>query len=283
MSLNVVSPGLQTLVQDAGRTGYAASGVGLAGAFDRAAYRQANALVGNASDTAVLEVLAGGLRLRADGEHSLAVTGAVGPIHIDGEPAEHGRELVVFAGQELSLGTFEVGLRGYVGIGGGIDVPPVLGSRSFDTLAGLGPRPLAAADTVAVGEPDERQVASTDVPALISSSTTTVDVLIGPRDGWFSTDALARFLREPWTVSAMSNRVGIRLAGPPLKRRIAGELPSEPCVCGSVQITSAGLPVVLGPDHPVTGGYPVLAVVIDAHVDRLAQLRPGETLRFRPN
>jgi allophanate hydrolase subunit 2 len=88
-------------------------------------------------------------------------------------------------------------------------------------------------------------------------------------------------LATGWAVSATSNRIGIRLDGPDLERERSGELPSEPCVFGSVQVTSAGRPVVLGPDHPVTGGYPVIAVVVDAHLDRLAQVRPGETLRFR--
>jgi allophanate hydrolase subunit 2 len=120
-----------------------------------------------------------------------------------------------------------------------------------------------------------------DVPALITSGTTTVDVVMGPRDDWFTSRAAATFLRTGWTVSPMANRIGIRLDGPVLERSVQTELPSEPCVFGSVQVTSGGMPVVLGPDHPVTGGYPVIAVVIDAHLDRLAQLRPGEAVRFR--
>lgn len=278
--LIVLGPGLQTLVQDRGRFGLGSSGVGRSGAFDRAALRQANALVGNQPDDVVLEVLGGGLRVRATREHVLAVTGAVGPILVGGIPVEHGRAFVVAAGQEVSLNTFEVGLRAYVSVAGGIQADPVLGSRSTDTLSGLGPPALAAGDDLRVGFPGPVPEAP-DVPALITSGSASVDVVFGPRADWFTSDARALLLRSAWTVSDASNRIGIRLDGPTLQRSITDELPSEPCVFGSVQVASAGLPVVLGPDHPVTGGYPVIAVVADRHLDRLAQLRPGETLRFR--
>jgi biotin-dependent carboxylase-like uncharacterized protein len=280
MTLTVLQPGLLTLIQDAGRPGYSSSGVGASGAFDRAALRQANVLVGNPDRSAVLEVTGGGLRLRATREHVLAVTGAVGPIHVAGRPVEHGRAFVAQPGDEVELSAFDVGLRAYAAVSGGVAVDPTLGSRSTDTLSGIGPAALAVGDHVPVGigaHPTEQP----DVQALITSGTTTVDVLLGPRDDWFTPDAVARFLASAWTVSAASSRVGIRLDGPSLERAVDGEIPSEPCVFGSIQVTSAGMPVVLGPDHPVTGGYPVIAVVIDRHLDRLAQVRPGETLRFR--
>ncbi len=284
MSLTVVSPGMLTLIQDAGRPGFGSSGVGRSGAFDRAALRQANALVGNEPETSVLEVLGGGLQLRATRDHVVAVTGAVGPIHIGGDPVEHGRAVRVPADRELTLSAFDVGLRAYVSIAGGIEIDPVLGSRSTDTLSGLGPPALAAADVLRVGFPVPAPEFM-DVPALITTGTTSVDVILGPRDDWFVPAAAARLLASAWTASSTSNRIGIRLEGPGLERShdsaVQGELPSEPCVFGSVQVTSAGSPVVLGPDHPVTGGYPVIAVVVDRHLDRLAQLRPGETLRFR--
>lgn len=281
MSLVVVAPGMQTLAQDAGRPGYGSSGVSASGAFDRSALRQANALVGNAADATGLEVLGGGLRLRATREHVLAVTGAVGPVAVDGRAAEHGRSVVLMPGQELVLGTFTVGLRAYVGVAGGVELDPVLGSRSTDTLSGLGPDPLAEGTKVRVGFPNGHDPDIVDVPALITTGSTTVDVVPGPRDDWFTPAAVASFFASPWTVSSTSNRIGIRLEGKALERSITDELPSEPCVFGSIQVTSAGSPVVLGPDHPVTGGYPVIAVVVERHLDRLAQVRPGETLRFR--
>jgi biotin-dependent carboxylase-like uncharacterized protein len=280
MSLTVVSPGLQTLVEDLGRPGFGSSGVSCSGAFDRTAHRQVNVLVGNQMDAPTLEVLGGGLRLRATRTHTVAVTGAVGPILVDGHPVEHGRSFALLPDQSVEVGTLEVGLRAYVGVAGGMSVEPVLRSRSTDTLSGLGPAPLAQGDVLRVGFPGPAPDFM-DVPALLSSGSTSVDVIPGPRDDWFTDDAVARFLGSAWTVSPTSNRIGIRLEGPALERSRADELPSEPCVFGSVQVTSEGLPVVLGPDHPVTGGYPVIAVVADRHLDRLAQVRPGETLRFR--
>ncbi len=281
MTLTVVSAGPLTLVQDDGRPGLASQGVGPSGAFDRRATHQARALVGDAGrGTAVLEALGGGLALRADGDHALCVTGAVGPLHVDGTPVDHGRPLRLRAGQLLQVGDPVVGLRTYVAVAGGLDLPSTLGSRSTDVLARLGPDPLADGDVLRVGTP--RPLPDTlPVPPLLTPGTTTVDVVLGPRDDWFTHAALAGFLGTAWTVSARSDRIGVRLEGAPLERAVDGELASEPVVRGSVQVTSAGLPVVLGPDHPVTGGYPVVGVVTADGVDRLAQARPGDTVRFR--
>ena len=281
MSLTVVATGMQTLIQDAGRPGFGASGVGRSGAFDRAAQRQANLLVGNPADAPALEVLGGGLRLRSTREHVMAATGAVGSIRVGGHPVEHGRSFAVLPGQDVRLGTFDVGLRAYIAVGGGFLADEVLGSCSTDTLAGLGPAPLAAGTKLPCGFPSGPPLDGLDVPALIASGSTSVNVVVGPRDGWFTDAAVARLLASAWTVSPTSNRIGIRLDGPALERSRDGELPSEPCVFGSIQVTSAGLPVVLGPDHPVTGGYPVVAVVLDADMDRAAQVRPGQQVRFR--
>jgi biotin-dependent carboxylase-like uncharacterized protein len=270
-----------TLIQDAGRPGFGSSGVGRSGAFDRAALRQANLLVGNPADTPALEALGGGLHLRATREHVLAVTGAVGAVLVDGHPVEHGRPFVVFADQDVAFGTFGVGLRAYLAVGGGILADTALGSSSADTLSGLGPPAVAAGAKLRCGLPSGPPLDGIEVPALIASGSTSVDVILGPRDDWFTEAALARLLSSAWAVTPTSNRIGIRLDGPELERSRDDELPSEPCVFGSIQVTSAGLPVVLGPDHPVTGGYPVIAVVIDHHLDRLAQVRPGEVVRFR--
>jgi biotin-dependent carboxylase-like uncharacterized protein len=280
MSLLVVRPGPLTLVEDAGRPGLWSQGVGAAGAFDRAALRQLHRLLGNRDDAAALEVLGGGLHLRADAEHRMAVTGGVGPITVAGEQVAHGRAFVVHPGDDVVVGPVSVGLRAYVGVAGGVVVDPVLGSRSSDTMSGLGPAALAAGDVIEAGEPahpDETE----DVPALLTPGTTTIDAVPGPRDDWFTPEAVATFFSTAWTVSARSDRVGVRLDGPGLERAVTDELPSEPCVRGSVQVVSAGTPVVLGPDHPVTGGYPVIAVVVDADVDHLAQARPGDVVRFR--
>lgn len=281
MTLVVEDPGMLSLVQDLGRPGLGHLGVSASGAFDRAALRRANRLLGNDSRCAGIEVLAGGLALRATAPHVVAVTGAFAPVTVDGSHAAYGRALRIRSGQQLRIGSPAVGLRTYVGVAGGVDVEPELGSVSTDTLSGLGPAPLAAADILGVGTARPTPELE-DVPSLATSGEATLDVVLGPRDEWFTPAAVRTLLETAWRVDPASSRVGVRLAGPPLQRARQDELPSEPCLRGSIQVAADGQPMVFGPDHPVTGGYPVIAVIVDAHTDLLGQARPGSTVRFRP-
>lgn len=280
MSLVVEQPGSGSSLQDRGRPGNGHLGVSPSGAFDRDALRQANALVGNAPGAAAIETY-GGLELRAEQLHVVAVTGGVGAVLLDGRPLPHGRAVPVAAGQRLVVGPATTGLRTYLGVAGGLLGRPELGSHSFDSLSGLGTPPPVAGDVLTIGEAGAVP-ALDDVPPLIRSGGVDVDVALGPRDDWFTPDAVRLLLDAPWTISSASSRIGLRLEGPTLERRSGRELPSEPVVRGSVQVAADGLPVVFGPDHPVTGGYPVIAVVVDAHTDRLAQARPGDVLRMHP-
>ncbi|MEV7397387.1 biotin-dependent carboxyltransferase family protein [Aeromicrobium sp. NPDC092404] len=280
MTLVVESPGLLALVEDSGRPGLGHVGVSASGAFDRAALRQLNLVLGNDPAAAALEVLGGGLLLRAASSVMIAVTGGAGPITVDGDPAAYGRAIPLRAGQRLALGTPTAGLRAYVGVAGGFAPRSELGSRSTDTLAGLGPAPLHEGDRLEVG-PASRPPDLEDVPPIGRTGELTLDVVLGPRDDWFTPAAVRLLLESPWQVSPASNRVGVRLTGPVLQRSRTGELPSEPCIRGSIQVSADGQPIIFGPDHPVTGGYPVIAVVLDRHTDRLAQAGPGQVVRFR--
>ncbi|NAZ88229.1 5-oxoprolinase subunit C family protein, partial [Kineococcus indalonis] len=245
----------------------------------------ANRLVGNPEDGAGVEALLGGLVLRTAAPAVLAVTGAPAPVDVDGSPAGHASVLVLRAGQTLRLGTAAAGLRTYVAVRGGLAVPPVLGSRSRDTLAGLGPEPLAAGDRLPVGPPPAQPppVRTVPVPAP-PTGTVVLAVHPGPRADWFEDPAV--LFAGSWRVTPESDRVGVRLerpAGqPPLVRSVTAELPSEGVALGSLQVPPTGRPVLFGPDHPITGGYPVIGVVRDADVDLVAQVRPGQSLRFRP-
>jgi biotin-dependent carboxylase-like uncharacterized protein len=278
MTFVVECPGHGSTVQDLGRPGMGHLGVSPSGAFDRGALRQANTLLGNQPGTATVETY-GELVLLAQAPHVIAVTGGVGPITIDGRPLAFGRATPVRAGQRLTIGRLVSGLRAYLGVSGGVAAPLELGSASHDTLSGLGPAPLRAGDVVPTsvggGVPD-----LVDVPPLGRSGDITLDVVLGPRDDWFTPGTVRRLLEDPWRISAASSRIGVRLEGRELERSVTNELPSEPVVRGSVQVTADGQPMVFGPDHPVTGGYPVIAVVVDAHTDRLAQARPGQVVRF---
>ncbi|GLY13899.1 allophanate hydrolase [Kineosporia sp. NBRC 101677] len=282
MVLRVLEPGLFTTIQDGGRPGHAHLGVPGSGALDRASYRLANRLVGNASGAAVLETTMRGPRLIWDGVAPVwfAVTGAPAPISINGRPAAFDASVRLLPGQVLEIGTVTAGLRSYVAFSGGLEVTEVLGSRSTDVLSGLGPSALAVGDELPVGPttaiPDIEFVGPTGVlnePVL--------DLVPGPRDDWFTEAALNTLTRTAWTVSPTSNRVGLRLQGPPLERLRPGELASEGTATGSVQVPGNGLPVLFLNDHPVTGGYPVIGVVTRAALDRAAQAAPGTTLRFR--
>jgi biotin-dependent carboxylase-like uncharacterized protein len=274
-SLTVLATGPLTTVQDGGRPGQGALGIGRSGACDRAAARLANRLVGNGPDAAVLEVTLGGLVLRAGADLVVATTGA----RCSGA---HNAPTALRARRELRLGLPPTGLRTYVAVRGGIAVEPVLGSRSTDLLSGLGPSALSAGDVLPVGEPTGPMpgVDLAPVPDPPGGEVT-VRVLPGPRADWFPPEASAVLTGTAWEVTGESNRIGLRLAGVALERSRTGELASEGMVRGALQVPPSGQPVLFLADAPVTGGYPVIGYVQDADVDRCGQLRPGQTLRFR--
>jgi biotin-dependent carboxylase-like uncharacterized protein len=274
--LTVLSPGPLTTVQDRGRPGLGGIGVGRSGAADRGAAALANRLVGNDPGAAVLEATLGGLVVRAEADLVVVTTGARCP----GSPV-HAAPGLLRAGTTLALGTPVAGLRTYLAVRGGIAVAPVLGSRSTDVLSGLGPPPLRTGDVLRVGDPAGPPPGVDVAPvADPAAGEVTVRLLPGPRADWLTAAALDA-LPGPWTVTADSNRVGLRLAGPRLDRRVEDELASEGLVRGALQVPPSGAPVLFLADAPVTGGYPVAGYVVDDDVDRCAQLRPGQTLRFR--
>lgn len=280
-ALEVLATGPLTTVQDLGRPGWAALGVGRSGAADRASLHLANRLLANPDDAAALEVTAGGLVVRAVGDVLVVVTGAVGPVSAGGRDAYLNELLHLDDGDELRVGPPVAGLRTYVGVRGGVAVAPVLGSRATDSLSRLGPPTPAAGDVLPVGSaPADFPVV--DAASVIPPAATevTLRVVLGPRDDWFTQDAVGTLLRTPFTVSSDSNRVGMRLTGNVLARRRHDELPSEGVVRGALQVPPTGLPVLFLADHPVTGGYPVVAVVLEDDVDRAAQAGPGIVLRF---
>ncbi|MFD9536421.1 biotin-dependent carboxyltransferase family protein [Streptomyces sp. NPDC060010] len=281
--LLVVRAGALTTVQDLGRPGYAHLGVPRSGALDVGAHTLANRLLGNAPGAATLETTLDGVALRASGPVTVAVTGAPCAVRVSGRPVAWGAPVALRAGAELEVGAAESGLRGYVAVRGGFAVPPVLGSRATDLLSGLGPPVLSAGVLLPVGPPGRDPVRGVDALGVPGPPTELVLPLVpGPRADWFEAESVARLLRAPYRVSAMSNRIGLRTeGGPALVRRRVGELPSEGMVLGAVQVPPDGLPVVFLADHPVTGGYPVVGVVpAGPALDAAAQARPGVTVRF---
>ncbi|MGB4137550.1 MAG: urea amidolyase family protein, partial [Microbacterium sp.] len=315
--LEVIHPALQLLVQDRGRPGQAALGVPVSGAADRTALRDANRAVGNRRDAAVLECV-GAVTLRYRGTPTVAaVCGALGELTLlrhrgPVEPPElaagfggsedasavyaaggmrrdlpPGVPVALDDGDELELSPPVRGLRYVIAVRGGILAPQALGSASSDTLAGLGPAPLRAGDAVAVGDPRTAPYAvdpdplPRDLPA--SGETVELEVVFGPRDDWFTDAAQEALSAQEWEVTPRSDRIGIRLHGSvPLERAVVGELPSEGAVTGAIQVPADGQPVLFLADHPLTGGYPIIAVVRGSDLDRAAQLPAGARVRFRP-
>ncbi|AHC23649.1 MULTISPECIES: 5-oxoprolinase/urea amidolyase family protein [Mycobacteriaceae] len=281
ITLEVLRTGPLALVEDLGRPGMAHMGVTTSGAADRRAHTLANRLVANPGEHATVEVTFGGFSARVHGgDVTIAVTGADTDPAVNGVPfgtnsIHHARD-----GEVISLGAPHSGLRSYLAVRGGIDVAPVLGSRSHDVMSAIGPAPLRAGDVLPIGEH------STGFPELdqapvgaISPEIVDLQVVPGPRDDWFVDPDI--LVRTNWLVTNRSDRVGMRLAGMPLEHsRPDRQLPSEGATRGAIQIPPNGFPVILGPDHPVTGGYPVIGVVTDEDIDKLGQVRPGQTVRL---
>jgi biotin-dependent carboxylase-like uncharacterized protein len=276
-TLTVLEAGPLTTVQDAGRPGRAHLGVPRSGFLDAPAARLANRLAGNKPGTALLETTLGGVTVRADEALTVAVTGAACDVSVDGQAVAWGEPVSLPVGAVLRVAAARSGVRSYVAVSGGLEVEPVLGSRSTDTLSGLGPAPVADGDVLALGP--GRRPRPADAPRWPRLDGV-LRVSPGPRMDWVE-GGVRRLAETTWTVAADSNRVALRLTGEPLDRARLGELPSEGLVLGAVQVPPDGQPLVFLADHPTTGGYPVVAVVHVEDLWQCAQLRPGEPVGFR--
>jgi len=276
MNMTILRTGPLTVLKDRGRPGHAYQGVAPSGAVDRSAYARANALVGNPPGAAALECTLGGLRVSFDGPAVLVLTGTDAVLDVQGTRAGVEEVVTVPAGATVSVTMPRRGLRSYLAVRGGFAVLPVLGSRSTDRIGGIGPDRPGPGDVLPVGTeagpPAAREeIRSPDGPLAVD---------LGPRDDWFTDAAVATLLSAEFTVTPASDSVGLRLDGPELARARTDELPSEGVVRGSIQVPPNGKPIIFQADHPVTGGYPVIAVLTPPAADRAAQLRPGATVRF---
>ncbi|MGJ0119702.1 biotin-dependent carboxyltransferase family protein [Williamsia sp. MIQD14] len=287
--LDVLATGPLTTVQDLGRPGHAHLGVPMSGAADRGAHRLANRLVGNTETAATLETTLGGLRVRVDDDAFVVVTGAPCAVTRGDTPMGHGAAFAVHAGDVITLGPPTVGLRSYLAVRGGIDATPVLGSRATDTLSGLGPPTVAAGHRLPVGSDAGPWPMATEsfTAAAAHHGPITLAISPGPRaDALIDPEALTAGI---WVVDAASDRIGVRLdrdphrSDPPSALHPAStERASEGVALGSVQVPPGGQPVLFGADHPVTGGYPVVAVLTADAIDAAAQLVAGDRVRLVP-
>ncbi|MGL5954083.1 MAG: 5-oxoprolinase/urea amidolyase family protein [Providencia rustigianii] len=290
--LTVLATGLQVLFQDLGRIGQSALGISEAGAMDKSALYSANRLVGNHSDSTVLEITLGGFKARANKDLLVAVTGAECSIEIT---TDEGKRYFVANYQSVHLAKGDVihigrptkGVRSYFAVRGGFHVAPILGSCSFDTLAQVGPAPLMVGQSLSVEKNSCTQAISlNETPAFdypTADDVVVLDIILGPRTDWFSQPALALLKQQIWQVTAASNRIGLRLSGEiPLEREKLQELPSEGTCIGAIQVPANGQPVLFLNDHPLTGGYPVIGSVCEYHLDLAGQIPVNGKIRFNP-
>jgi antagonist of KipI len=267
-TLHIIDPGTYTIVVDQGRPGWRSLGVPVGGAADRFALALGNALVGNGPACAALEITLAGPTLRADGELACVLYGAPFEITSDQRPLTAGKTFTLETGEELRIGHARSGMRAYLCVGGGFEQPLVLGSRSS-----LAPIQAGAELHCQSGQIGARYLR----PRLVwNRKPKALRVLDGAQADWFRKEELHE---QQYLVTASSNRMGLRLRGQPLAVP-ARELVSEPVCPGSVQVTQDGQCIILGVDGQTIGGYPKIAQVATADLDKLAQLRPDEEIRF---
>jgi biotin-dependent carboxylase-like uncharacterized protein len=276
--LTVVAPGPLALLQDLGRPGLAHLGVSPSGAADRTALKLANRLMGNDEGAAAIEVTFGGLHVTVQQLTWVVVTGAPTQVVVNETPTSSHNTIALQPGDHLRVDAPPEGLRNYLAVRGGMRCAYTLGSRSTDVLSGLGPEPLRAGQVLLIGKAQaplpDTSLAPPNQPAK------SLPLWPGPRRDWFTGRSWRRLVESAWTVTADCNRVGVRLGGPPLIRKIGSELPSEGLLRGAIQVPPSGLPLIFLADHPVTGGYPVIAILAERARDHAAQLKPGDKVRF---
>ena len=279
--IDVVDGGRWTTIQDLGRPGFERFGIPPGGAADWFAARVANELVGNQPDAALLECTATGPTLRFGDDAIVAITG--GQV----SSAADWQAVGVARGSSLPMGTIAPGLRTYIAVRGGIDVPIVLGSRSFcqrGTFGGGFGRPLAAGDRLAIAPMVGHEPlfeAWSPSHRLPLRGPWEVRIIAGPHSDAFAADALDRLSATACRVTPAIDRMGLRIETPGLRLQ-PHEILTVPVTAGAIQVTPSGDLIVLHVDHQTTGGYPVIATVISADLPLLAQARPGDTVRFRP-
>ena len=286
--IEVQDGGFLTTVQDLGRYGYQRYGVPVAGALDHFALRVANILVGNQEGDAGLEMTLVGPGLRFLSDTVIGITGADLDPRLDGESVAMWRAIAVPQGGTLSFSRARDGVRVYMAIAGGIDVPQVLGSRSTYTrsqLGGLEGRALRPGDRLSafgeepVTQVEDRKLPREQVPNYGHSHA--LRVVLGPQEDAFSEEGIQTFLSATYTVTPQCDRVGYRYQGPQIQHKRGADIVSDGIPFGAVQVTGDGMPIVLMADRGTTGGYTKIATVISVDLAEVAQAMPGDTMSFR--
>lgn len=283
MTVHVKSPGLLTTFQDLGRLGYAHLGISPAGAADQVSLRVANLLVGNDENAPALEMTMTGATLEFEEGAVVAISGAECECKLGAYAVPNNAAIEIPPGGILKCGAMRGGLRAYLAVQGGFDVKPVMGSASTHIgggFGGLDGRKLAVGDVLRVGVHGGGKLRRLKPGALEALFGTTIRVTRGSQERWFGPEAYDRLFSKGYFITEHSNRAGLRLKGEPLRAREQAELLTDGNPLGAIQVPQDGQPIVLFIDQQTTGGYPKIASVIMADMQRVGQLRPGDSVRF---
>ena len=287
-TLEILDPGLLTVVQDRGRYGFQRYGVPVSGAMDEFALRMANLMAGNGQDAAALEITVSGPKIEFHASTWIAVTGADISPEVDGQPIPTWESVEIKAGSVLAFGDLRDGMRAYVAVNGGIDVPVVMGSRSTylkGRFGGLEGRALQAGDRLSTLPADADAVLPKRLPkdytAPVYGGIHRLRVVPGPQDHAFDANALSKFLTSRYRIHSDSDRMGYMLDGPKIEHREGADIVSDGNPPGAIQIHGDGIPRILLADRGTTGGYTKIATVASVDLSSLAQALPGQSVSFR--
>ena len=284
--IKILEPGPLTTVQDTGRPGQLRYGIPPSGPVDRRAFAIANRLVGNDDGAAALECTLIGPRFEAQAACAIAVTGATMPVTVNGAEAPAWATVEVKPGDVVKLAPARAGVRAYLAISGGIDVPAVLGSRATyvrGRLGGLEGRALKREDVLRLGPAPATRKRLRATPEAISelAHEPEIRVVLGPQAERFTEDGVAALLGGPYEMLPQSDRMGARLRGPRVRHARGHDIISDGIPLGGIQVPGDGQPIVLLVDRQSTGGYTKVATVCSFDIARVGQVKPGQRLRFR--
>jgi biotin-dependent carboxylase-like uncharacterized protein len=268
-------------LQDQGRIGYANIAVPTSGAFDQKSHQLANRLIGNFPNACAIESLRGSFEFGTDSELVISATGAPASVQVDGREHEMFRSIFVPAGSVVSVSPGSLGMRTYLAIRGGIVGNQIMGSSSYDELSQIGTPPIKPGDKFSVENQVAGSITGDYTPGSVITGLNTVELETMPAPRWSGFSNSDILFTSEYQVTSSVNRVGLRLSGPALVWNSESRLASEGVVTGAIQIPVDGMPLIFGPDHPTTGGYPVVAVVSRNSLDLLAQTAPGTVVRFK--
>ena len=286
----VIKSGIFDTIQDLGRFGFQQFGMPVSGAMDSYALRIGNRLLENKENEAGIEISTPGLSLEVLDQTVIAITGADFNPTINNLPAPIWEALEVKKGDNISFNQIKSGCRSYLLVAGGIDVPNMLGSKSTYTrgkIGGLKGRPLSKYDLINIGNPNQklpdiigRKVPSINIPNYHEENK--IRVMLGPQDDYFTKNGLYAFLNSFYEITVHSDRMGYRLKGPKIKSKNGSDIITDGVPLGSIQVPQDGMPIVMLADRQTTGGYAKIATVISVDIDKLAQMKPGNKIKFTP-